>query len=50
VAGFYDVAVRDAVMSLAAFTLARLTEARNDAAAHSDVLNPALLAHCAITE
>jgi len=29
--GFYDVAVRDVVMSLAAFTLARLTEVRADA-------------------
>lgn len=29
-AGFYDVAVRDVVMSIAAFTLARLTEARQD--------------------
>jgi hypothetical protein len=31
-AGFLDVAVRDVVMSIAAFTLARLTEARQDAA------------------
>ena len=31
-AGFYDVAVRDVVMSLAAFTLARLTEARQSVA------------------
>jgi len=31
-AGFYDVAVRDVVMSLAAFTLARLTEARQSLA------------------
>lgn len=30
-AGFYDVAVRDVVMSLAAFTLARLTEVRVEA-------------------
>jgi uncharacterized membrane protein YphA (DoxX/SURF4 family) len=29
--GFYDVAVRDVVMSLAAFTLARLTEVRAEA-------------------
>lgn len=33
-AGFFDVAVRDVVMSLAAFTLARLTEAREEAPAH----------------
>ena len=33
VAGFFDVAVRDVVMSLAAFTLARLTEARAEAPA-----------------
>lgn len=33
VGGFYDVAVRDVVMSLAAFTLARLTEVRTEAAA-----------------
>ena len=32
--GFYDVAVRDVVMSLAAFTLARLAEAREEAPAH----------------
>ena len=31
-AGFYDVAVRDVVMSLAAFTLARLTEERQSTA------------------
>ena len=31
-AGFYDVAVRDIVMSLAAFTLARLTEERRSPA------------------
>ena len=30
-AGFYDVAVRDVVMSLAAFTLARLAEVREEA-------------------
>jgi DoxX len=29
-AGFYDIAVRDVVISLAAFTLARLTEVRAD--------------------
>lgn len=28
-AGFYDIAVRDVVMSLAAFTLARLAEVRD---------------------
>ena len=32
-AGFYDVAVRDVVMSLAAFTLARLAEVRQEAPA-----------------
>jgi hypothetical protein len=32
-AGFYDVAVRDAVMALAAFTLARLAEVRQEATA-----------------
>jgi hypothetical protein len=32
--GFYDVAVRDVVMSLAAFTLARLAEVRQAAPAH----------------
>ena len=30
-AGFYDVAVRDVVMALAAFTLARLSEVRGEA-------------------
>jgi hypothetical protein len=30
-AGFYDVAIRDVVMSLAAFTLARLAEMRQEA-------------------
>ena len=34
-AGFYDVAVRDVVMALAAFTLARLTEARQTTSAHA---------------
>jgi hypothetical protein len=29
-AGFYDVAVRDVIMALAAFTLARLTEVRGE--------------------
>jgi hypothetical protein len=33
-AGFFDIAVRDVVMSLAAFTLARLTEVGQEAAAH----------------
>ena len=33
-AGFYDVAVRDVVMSLAAFTLARLAEVREEAPVH----------------
>jgi hypothetical protein len=33
-AGYYDVAVRDVVMSLAAFTLARLAEVRVEAPAH----------------
>jgi hypothetical protein len=33
-AGFYDVAVRDVVMSLAAFTLARLAEVREEATVH----------------
>ena len=33
-AGFYDVAVRYVVMSLAAFTLARLTEVREGIPAH----------------
>jgi uncharacterized membrane protein len=32
-AGFYDVAVRDVVMSIAAFTLARLTEVAQEGAA-----------------
>jgi hypothetical protein len=32
-AGFYDVAVRDVVMALAAFTLARLAEVREEAPA-----------------
>lgn len=32
-AGFYDVAVRDVVMSLAAFTLARLAEVRTESPA-----------------
>ena len=34
-AGFYDVAVRDVVMSLAAFTLARLAEVREHTPAHA---------------
>ncbi|HJR60435.1 MAG TPA: hypothetical protein VJ813_13570 [Vicinamibacterales bacterium] len=33
-AGFYDVAVRDVVMSLAAFTLARLAEVQTEAPVH----------------
>lgn len=33
-AGFYDVAVRDVVMSFAAFTLARLAEVRGEVPAH----------------
>jgi hypothetical protein len=33
-AGFFDVAVRDVVMSIAAFTLARLAEAREDVRAY----------------
>jgi hypothetical protein len=32
--GFYDVAVRDVVMAIAAFTLARLAEVRNEAPAY----------------
>jgi hypothetical protein len=34
-AGFYDVAVRDVVMSLAAFTLARFAEVREEAPANA---------------
>jgi hypothetical protein len=34
IAGFFDIAVRDVVMSIAAFTLARLAEARAEAPAH----------------
>src|SRR5687768_11966039 len=34
-AGFYDVAVRDVVMALAAFTLARMAEVREEAPARS---------------
>ena len=33
-AGFYDVAVRDVVISFAAFNLARLTDVRDGAPAH----------------
>ena len=33
-AGFYDVAVRDVVMAIAAFTLARMAEVRADAPAY----------------
>ena len=35
IAGYYDVAVRDVVMSVAAFTLARLAEAREETPAHA---------------
>ena len=40
-AGFYDVAVRDIVMAVAAFTLARLAEVREEASAfgHNHVLD-----------
>lgn len=34
-AGFYDVAVRDVVMAIAAFTLARLAEVRQEAPVHA---------------
>lgn len=34
-AGFFDVAVRDVVMAIAAFTLARLAEARQDAPSYA---------------
>ena len=34
IAGFFDIAVRDVVMSMAAFTLARLTEVRAEAPAY----------------
>src|SRR5262245_39092794 len=34
-AGYFDVAVRDVVMSIAAFTLARLTEVRQGVAVHT---------------
>ena len=34
VAGFFDIAVRDVVLAVAAFTLARLTEVHDAAAAH----------------
>ena len=34
-AGFFDIAVRDVVMSIAAFTLARLAEVRQEALAYS---------------
>jgi hypothetical protein len=33
-AGFYDIAVRDVVMALAAFTLARMAEVRQEATAY----------------
>lgn len=32
--GFYDVAVRDVVMAVGAFTLTRLEEVRQEASAH----------------
>ena len=40
IAGFYDVAVRDVVMALAAFTLARLAAVREEAPAfgHNHVI------------
>ena len=44
VAGYFDIAVRDVVMALAAFTLARLTEVRSEASVlgfHSVVQQPA---------
>jgi hypothetical protein len=34
-AGYFDVAVRDVVMAIGAFTLARLTEVRQEAFAHA---------------
>jgi hypothetical protein len=34
IAGFFDIAVRDVVMAVAAFTLARLAEVRAEAPAH----------------
>jgi hypothetical protein len=34
-AGYFDVAVRDVVMAIGAFTLARLTEVRQEAFAHN---------------
>lgn len=40
-AGFYDVAVRDVVMALAAFTLARLVEVRDGAPAYASTTVPA---------
>jgi hypothetical protein len=33
-AGYFDIAVRDVVMAIGAFTLARLTEVRQEALAH----------------
>ena len=41
-AGFFDIAVRDLVMSVAAFTLARLTEARRQTPSYAfnDVVEP----------
>jgi hypothetical protein len=40
IGGFFDIAVRDLVMSIAAFTLARLAEAREDTPAYA--ITPAL--------
>ena len=34
-AGYLDVAVRDVVMAIAAFTLAKLTEVREESASHA---------------
>ena len=34
-AGYFDVAVRDVVMAIAAFTLAKLTEVRQESASHA---------------
>jgi hypothetical protein len=39
-AGFYDIAVRDVVMSVAAFTLARLTEVREELPAAISSVSP----------
>ena len=42
---FFDMAVRDVVMALAAFTLARLTEVRQDAEAFEDLVPEQALGH-----